>query len=258
MRKPFTGTVLGVLIGVALSVVLARQGIWPMDQLTLFLMPALIGLAAMALLTVGRQSAGNASLVISLVILIPMLVWGALGLAEVGEPGRLDGGCAVTATSAVDDTIVLNTSRSDPFLIDPDGGLEWTATSPTVFTDYEWEIDVVLGGIPVPLDSDTEANEEGDQSNDGVVTNVAEYIEDRGLDADLATGVYEVGGFAATCDGVGFVEIGRDGIDPIAIGAVILAVLLLIVLIVLTFTGREVVTETRTRTVIVEEPPGRG
>lgn len=254
MRRPLTGTILGVLIGVALAVILARQGIWPMDQLTLFLMPAVIGLAAMGLLTVGREG-GNTTLVVSLVILIPMLVWGALGLGELDESGRLDGGCAVTATSSVDTTTVLDTSRGDPFVIDPDGGLEWTATSPSVFTDYEWEINVVLGGIPVPLDSDRESNEEGDQSNDGVVESVAAYADERGVDVDLVTGVYEVGGFADTCDGVAFVEISGEGIDPVTLGALILAVILLIVLIVLTFTGRDVVAETRRRTVIVEEPP---
>ncbi|MGH3650078.1 MAG: hypothetical protein ACRDU9_05155, partial [Acidimicrobiia bacterium] len=93
MRRPLTGTILGILIGVAVAVILARQGVWPMDQLTLFLLPALTGLLGLALLSLGRSEGSTATMVISLIILIPMAVWGAPGLGELNQNGQLNGGC---------------------------------------------------------------------------------------------------------------------------------------------------------------------
>lgn len=253
MRKPFTGALLGVLLGIAIAIVLQRQGIWPLDQLTLFLMPALLGLLGMALLTIGRAGS-TTSLVITLVILIPMLIWGALGLTEAGEKGELNGGCIVTAVSDVDDTSVTDTSRGAPFVIDGDGGLTWIATSLIPFMDYDWEIYVVLGGFPVVLDDGTEPNEAGSQVNGGDVGSVRSYAAERGIDIDLLVGVYEVGGFADICDGFGFVEIESQGLDIPTVIAVIVALIILIILVVLYFRGREteVVTATSSRTVVVD------
>lgn len=239
MRKPLTGAVLGVLIGVALAVILARQGFWPLDQITLFLLPAITGFIGLLLLSIGRPSPGTFTLVIALLILIPMLIWGALGLGAINQNGEVNGGCLVFAESAVDQTDVLDTSRGDPFVIDPDGGLAWEASSPEVFQNYDWEINVMLGGIPIPVDSGTEANDEGDQDNDGDVSDIRAYGDERGFDIDTFVGVYQVGGSAATCDGFGFVEIlGTGGLDTISLISIILLITFLIILIVLMFVGR--------------------
>lgn len=239
MRKPLTGTILGVLIGVALAVILARQGVWPLDQLTLFLIPAVTGFIGMLLLSIGRPSSGTFTLVIALLILIPMLVWGALGLGSLNASGELNGGCRVFAGSQVDQTDVVDTSKSDPFVIDPDGGLAWEADSPEVFQDYEWRIYVVLGGIPWTIDSGTEANDAGDQDNEGDIADIRAYADERGLNIDTLVGVYQVGGSAASCDGFGFVEIlGAEGLDTISLIATILLITFLIILIVLMFVGR--------------------
>lgn len=252
MRKPFTGALLGVLFGIAIAIVLQRQGIWPLDQLTLFLMPALMGLLGMALLTFGRAGS-TTSLVITMVILIPMLVWGALGLGDAGESGKLNGGCIVTAVSDSDDTSVTDTSRGDPFLIEADGGLTWLATSLVPFMDYDWEIHVVLGGIPVVLDDGTEANEAGSQVNGGDVGNVRSYAAERGIDIDLLVGVYEVGGFADICDGFGFVEIDADGLDIPTVVAIVVALIILVILVVLFVRGREPeIISTSSTTVVVD------
>ncbi|MGD2060104.1 MAG: hypothetical protein PVF87_04500 [Acidimicrobiia bacterium] len=238
MRKPLTGTILGILIGIALAVILARQGVWPLDQLTLFFIPAITGVIGLLLLSIRRASSGTFTLVIALLILVPMLIWGALGFAVINQNGELNGGCRVFAASDVDQTDVLDTSRRDPFVIDPDGGLAWEADSPTVFQDYEWEINVVLGGIPVTIDSDTEANSAGDQDNDGDVADIRAYASDRGIDIDQLVGVYQVSGSAATCDGFGFVQILGDGLDLITLIAIISLITFLVILIVLMFVGR--------------------
>lgn len=239
MRKPLTGTILGILIGIALAVILARQGVWPPDQLTLFFLPAITGVIGLLLLSIRRPSSGTFTLVIALLILVPMLIWGALGFGVAGQNGEINGGCRVFAASDVDQTDVLDTTRGDPFVIDPDGGLTWEANSPTVFQDYEWEINVILGGIPVTIDSDTEANAAGDQDNDGDIADIRAYTSERGIDIDQLVGVYQVGGSAATCDGFGFVQILGDGLDTITLIAGILLVTFLVILIVLMFVGRE-------------------
>lgn len=236
-RKPLSGALIGLLIGLAVAVVLARFGVWPPDQITVFLLPALMGLLGMVLLSMGGENSMT-TMVISLIILIPMLIWGALGFGVINENGQLNGGCTVAADSGVDTTTVTDTSRADAFLIETDGGLAWSAMSPGPFMDYDWELHVVVGGIPVPIDSGTESNTAGDTENSGDVPNVGEYASALGIDLDLYRGIYEVGGFAATCDGFGFVEIAADGVDPVATVAIILIVLLVILLVTLLMSGR--------------------
>ena len=236
-RRPLSGALIGILIGLAAAVILARLGVWPPDQLTVFLLPALAGLLGLLILSMGREES-TVTMVISLIILLPMLVWGALGFGEIDQRGELDGGCAVVAASEVDTTSVTDTSRADPFVIEPAGRLAWSATSPEAFMGYEWRLHAVVGGIAVPIESGSEENTAGDTENAGDVSDIGAYATERGIDLDLYRGVYEVGGFAATCDGFGFVEISGDGVDPITVGAIVLIILLLILLLVLLFTGR--------------------
>jgi hypothetical protein len=252
MRKPLAGAVLGIVIGVAVAVVLQRQGIWPLDQLTLFLIPAATGLLGLLLLSLGREAGSSVTLIIALIILIPMAVWGALGVGAIDEHGELNGGCEVIAASDLDQTVVTDTSRRDPFEIDPDGGLTWGATSPSLFTDYEWEINVLIGGIPITLDSDTESNDDGSLVNGDEIEDIRSYAADRGINVNILTGVYEVGGFAASCDGFGFVVLVADGLDIVALIALAVAILLLIILIILTFTGRGTNVLARSESVDVE------
>lgn len=236
-RKPLSGALIGILIGVAAAVILARLGVWPPDRLTVFFLSALTGLLGMLLLSMGRENS-TPTMVIALILLVPMLVWGALGFGQLDENGELSGGCTVSADSGVDATTVTDTSRGEPFSIDTDGGLSWSAVSPEVFTDYEWQLDVVVGGIPLPIDSGTEANTAGDTENSGDVPDVGELSATRGIDLDLYRGVYQVGGSAAVCDGFGFVEISGDGVDLVLIVAIVLIVLLVILFLILFLAGR--------------------
>jgi hypothetical protein len=236
--RPFTGGLLGVLFGVAVAIVLQQQGIWPLDKLTVFLLPAITGLIGLLLTSLGRTwSAVGAS--IMLVLLVAMGAWGATGFADIDEVGVLNGGCEVVAQSDLDTTTVTDTSRNNPFLIDPHGGLAWAATSPVPFFDYEWEIWVEIGGAAVPLDSGLEDNEGASIVNAGDVANVTEYAEERGIPIDQMRGSYKVGGFAATCDGFGFVEIVAEPLETLlAKIAAGVAVVSLIILLLVAFTGR--------------------
>src|SRR5690554_1760156 len=77
--RPLTGALLGIVLGLCIAVVIQQQGIWPLDRLTVFLLPAVIGLLGMLLTSVGRASAMT-TMVVSLVILLGLGVWGGLAL----------------------------------------------------------------------------------------------------------------------------------------------------------------------------------
>lgn len=239
--KPLAGAILGILIGLAIAVILQQQGIWPLDKITVFLLPAATGAIGVVILRIkGAPSRGT--LVITLIILIPMAIWGATGLTTINEVGVLNGGCEVfSQTSVPDQTSVTDSSKRDPFLIDPQGSLEWGATSPVAFDDYPWKIWVEIGGVQVTLDSESsEDNDGGSQVNGDSVANIEAYAAERGIDVSQLRGVYKVGGDAAnTCDGFGFVKLIADPLETlIAKIAAGLLILLLIILIVLVIVGR--------------------
>jgi hypothetical protein len=236
-KKALSGTIVGILIGVTVAELLSRHGVWPIDQITAFLLPAITGLAGLLLLTMGREGTYTTT-IISLIVLVPMLVWGALGIADVNENGELNGSCSVTATSDLDSTTVTDTSRGDPFQIAESGSLAWASTSPEVFQDYEWRIDVVLGGFALPVASGTEPNEAGDLENGNDVADIGAYAAERGINLGLYAGVYEVRGSAATCDGFGFVRVVSDGLDVVALISWGILALLLVIMGTLFFPGR--------------------
>lgn len=237
MRRPMTGALLGIILGLAIAVVLQQEGIWPLDQLTVFLLPALLGLLLLVLLSMGREG-GKVMMIIALLILIPMGAWGALGLGKTNQQGQLNGGCMVfSSTSVPDQTRVTDSSKQDPFQIDPRGSLHWEAASPTIFMDYDWEMWVEIGGIAVPFDSDHEGNEGGSPANMGDVGNISAYAQEKGVNLDQLRGVFKVGGFASTCDGFGFVVLTTSSIfetlvSKIALALIILIILILIILVV--------------------------
>lgn len=209
--RPVTAMFMGLIVGLSVAVLLQQGGVWPLDKLTTFLLPGLLGLTFVLLARI-RRTAPAVPLAIALILLIAPLAYGLTGIGEAGESGQLNGGCTVEAFSSLDTTVVTDTSRSNPFAIDPDGGLSWVASSPGPITEHEWEIWVVIGGYEYVLADGGEANEDMTISNDGDVPDVRGYVEDLGFRAVAQIqGVYEVGGFidgeGGSCDGFGFVKI---------------------------------------------------
>lgn len=240
MRRPLSGALLGLILGLAIAVILQQFGVWPLDRLTVFLLPALVGLLAMTLTSIGRVGS-RGTLVVALIITLPLAVWGALGFGELNESGQLNGGCTVSAASDLDATTVTDTSRGDPFRIAPQGGLTWIATSPSVFDDYMWEIWTEIGGVTYPLASEeNQDNDGGSQVNEGDVSNVTEYATARDIPLDEIRGAIIVGGDAAgACDGFGFVVLEGDPFETLVSQiALAVAILALIALLIVTFTGR--------------------
>lgn len=234
MRKPLSGALWGIVLGLAVAIILQQQGVWPLDKITVFLLPGAIGLIGILITSVGRAGSTKA-LTVSLIITIPLAVYGATGFTTLNEVGQLNGGCEVQAqTSVPDTTFVTDTSKQDPFMIDPNGSLAWGATSPVAFMDYDWDLWVEIGGFQVPLDSGHEGNEGGSQVNGGNVPNVTQYADARGIDISQLRGVYKVGGQAAdTCAGFGFVELIADPLETtiakIALAVAILALIMLLI-----------------------------
>lgn len=240
MRRPLSGALLGLILGLAVAVTLQQLGVWPLDRLTVFLLPALVGLLGMFLTSAGREGS-TGTLVAALIITLPLAVWGAIGLVDLAESGQLNGGCTVNAASDLDATTVTDTSRSDPFRIDPSGGLTWVATSPSVFDDYKWEIWTEIGGVKYRLASEEEQNNDsGSQLNEGDVSDVTEYAVARDIPIEEIRGAIIVGGDAAgVCDGFGFVSLEGDPFETLVSQiALAVAILALVALLLTAFMGR--------------------
>lgn len=240
MRRPLSGALLGVILGLAGAVLLQQHGIWPLDRLAVFFLPGLLGLVGLSLTSVGRTGS-RPSLVIALLFTLAMATWGALDLGEITESGQLKGGCRVNAASDVDSTIVTDTTRIDPFQIDPRGGLSWVATSPEVFDDYSWIVWTEIGGFRLPLASaERENNDTGAQMNGHDVPDVVAYGDSRGVRIEEIRGTVIVGGEAAgTCDGFAFVELTSGAFETLASQiALAVAALSLIALVLVALAGR--------------------
>ncbi|MDH3190922.1 MAG: hypothetical protein OEM39_09865 [Acidimicrobiia bacterium] len=242
-EKPFVGLIFGLIFGLAVAVLLQQAGVWPLDKLTVYLVPGLVALLFVFLARIGRKSVPSA-LTVVLVILIAPIAYGLTGIGEFDESGQLNGGCTVDAATDLDTTIVTDTKRSEAFRVDPDGGLTWFATSPVPITDHEWEIWVVIGNFEYVVADGGSANTDLDQDNFGDEPSVRGYVEDLGIrSGDQIRGVYEVGGFiegSSGCDGFGFVVIEGGFLETlISKTALAVALLALIIFLWIILTGRE-------------------
>ena len=235
--------VLAIIAGVALAVVLQQAGVWPLDRLMLFGLPGLMVVITLLLCRGGGLRPSTVVVVIVIIIAILLLGFGATGLASVGEQGQLNGGCTVSATSDIDATSVIDTSRSNPFDVDPNGSLSWKAQSPTPITDHTWKIWVDVGGFQVVVADGGDPNTGKSMSNEGTetVSTYVDYLEQ--ATGTKIVGIYKVGGDIAgnggACDGFGFVRVKASFLEgPIALAAGIVFIVLLIIIVVVCLTGR--------------------
>ncbi len=235
--------ILAIIAGVALAVVLQQAGIWPLDRLLLFGLPGLMVVITLLLCRGGGLRPSIVVVVIVIIIAVVLLGFGATGLASVGERGQLNGGCTVTATSDIDSTTVTDTSRSDPFDVDPAGSLSWKAQSPGPITDHTWKIWVDVGGFQVVVADGGDPNTAKSMSNEGTEA-VGTYVDF--LEKTTGTkivGIYKVGGdikgAGGACDGFGFVRVKGGFLEgPIALAAGIIFIVLLIIILIVCISGR--------------------
>lgn len=241
--RPITAVILGLIAGLAIAVILQQGGVWPLDKLTVFLLPGLVALIFILIARVGRK-ASPVALTLALVLLIAPIAYGLTGITEIDQKGQINGGCTVMASSNVDTTVVTDTSRSNPFVVEPDGPLSWDATSPGPITDHVWEIYVVVGGFDVVVADGASANSDMDTTSEGDEPTLEGYVERlTGQTGEQIRGVYEVGGFidgtGGECDGFGFVKI-DGGFFSTIISWIALAILVLtlIIFFLIALTGR--------------------
>ena len=240
--RPWSGFFLGLLLGLAIAVLLQQAGVWPLDRLLLYGSAGLFALIGILMGGAGRERAGAFASIVPLVLAVALIGWGATGIGDINESGEVNGGCTVQADSSVDSTVVTDTSRQDPFQIDPEGSLSWVAASPAPITNHLWEIYVDVGGFPVVVASNDEAepNTNEDTENTGEVADISAYVAEvsnyAGLELD---GVFEVGGSiegdGGACEGFGFVELTADPLttlfSQIAAAVALLALIGLLVLV---------------------------
>jgi hypothetical protein len=199
----------------------------------------LFGLIGILLTGWGRERVSGISSIVPLVLAVAMIAWGATGLTQLNEHGQLNGGCTVEAQSDVDSTIMTDTTRQDPFEVDPEGGLSWSATSPAPIMDHTWEIWVDVGGFQVVVAEGSDPNSDGNLENSGDVPDISVYIEEvTEISGKQIRGVVEVGGDiegdGGSCDGFAFVRLTADFfetlISQIAAGLALIALISLIII----------------------------
>jgi hypothetical protein len=153
----------------------------------------------------------------------------------------LDGGCAVEATSDLDQTTMIDATRSDPFEIDPEGTISWIATSPGAIMDHTWVINVDIGGFGVPVASGGDPNTAGTLDSEGTrsIPELVEEAEEAGVpSASLLgslRGIYRVFGEidgTSSCAGDGYVLIKGNPLQE-TVGQVAAALALIGLLMVL-------------------------
>ena len=240
--RPWLGFFVGLVLGLAVAIIVQQAGWWPLDQLLLFASLGVFGLIGILVGTIGRSSVRVIVIVIPLLLAAAALAYGAVGVADATGNGELKGGCEVTSTTPLDNTIVTDTSASDPFEVAPDGPLSWTADSPVVFTDHLWNIYVEVGGFAVMIAGNDvpEPNEDGETHNEGNVASVSGYVQDVTYrTGDELRGVFIVSGDitgGATCSGFGYVRLVDDPfaslLAKVALGLAILMIIILIIIFV--------------------------
>lgn len=237
--RPWSGLLLGILLGLSIAVILQQAGFLPLDRLLVFGLAGIVGLIGILITGWGRERVAAFSTMLPLLISVGMIAWGATGLTQLTETGELNGGCTVEAASDVDTTVVTDTTRQNPFEVEPEGGLSWIATSPGPIADHTWEIWVDVGGFEVVVADGGDPNTAGDQDNEGDVADVSVYVEEvTAISGQQIRGVFEVGGditgTGGGCDGFGFVRLVADPLETlISQIAAALAVIALIALVAL-------------------------
>jgi hypothetical protein len=148
---------------------------------------------------------------------VAIVVGGLVGLAaSVAMAQSLDGGCTVTANSDLDSTTMTDASRSNPFDVDPEGAISWSATSPAAITDNTWVINIDIGGFAVPVAKGGDPNTAGTLTSidSKSIPELVQRLKDQGTaGADLLLGlrgIYRVFGEitgSSTCSGDAYVNV---------------------------------------------------
>jgi len=147
--------------------------------------------------------------------------------APAAGAANLGGGCTGSATSTDADGTKLDTAyapgsggtKSDPFLVDADGTVDYEGTTPTVFHDHSWHVDV--SGIAV---KDGSSDNGTNQSATSGTEQVDDYVPVK------VVGLYRVsGGITAdegSCSGSAWIKVVGSPVGTVGwIAGVVLTIL---------------------------------
>ncbi|NND84423.1 MAG: hypothetical protein HKN46_04680, partial [Acidimicrobiia bacterium] len=236
--KPLTGVILGAVAGIFIVIVVQQAGAWPLDRMLTFGVMAVMAMVGFVL-TKGMQGPAVVK-IISITIIIVFVGLAGVGATEAGESGFIEGDCTAKAVSDLDSIeSPADTSKSNPFDLDPQGMLAWTATSENPITDHTWQITVDVAGFPYVAANGGSPNDGESQLEVGErdLKQDADQIESI-LGTSEIGGIYEVSGYidgtGGRCEGLGFVRIGEGGWlqGPIALGSTAVAVVVIIIIVV--------------------------
>jgi hypothetical protein len=240
--RPWLGLIVGVILGIAVAVFVQQAGWWPLDQMLLFGSIGIFGLIGILVAGLGRARVSVIVLIIPLIIAVAAAAFGAVGATQGSGNGEINGGCTVTSSTPLDSTTVTDTSRSDPFDVDPDGFLTWEATSPAPFKDHLWNVYVEVGGgkLKIANNDEPDPNDDDKVKNGETYGSVAGYVaEVTAFNGDEVRGVFVVSGDitgGGSCDGFGYVRLVDDPfaslVSKIAGGLAILMIIILIIIFI--------------------------
>ncbi|GIG55534.1 hypothetical protein [Demequina activiva] len=233
--RPWTGALLGLLLGVVATGLLWLTGVIPPDRLSLFGILAVCIVGAMALTTQRLSAARGGGIT---VIVIASLLGGVAltGIPEFVSGGALSERCTFQGTSSqeADPVSPADTSALDPFDVTTTDTVEWMGTVPETATEAAVDVGLEVGGFTIPLYSTTYASPSGSTDWGGTVDVASALAEFKDQYAFDLTGTYhfsaQIEGEGDGCTGAGYARV----LAPSAFGGVMLAVLwaLLAVLLV--------------------------
>lgn len=268
--RKITAVILGAVAGLCLALLLQQSGVLPLDRLAAFGLPAVVGGAALVMVIVRSSFARTITEWVAITIVVVLVIVAATGIPALvagaeqgGSQGYLSGGCTVDATSDIDTTTVSDTSRGNPFDIDPDGSVSWTATSPGPITNHMWDIWVDVGGFALIVADGGDENADEDTENVGSEA-VRPYVDDIGgyIGGD-PVGIYLVGGNitgeGGACEGQAWVRLsGGPFSNLVGQGSTGLLLILLVIIIVLVIRTQRTLIETTETAAFTEGPGGDG
>lgn len=196
--RPILGTGSGLLIGLGLGLLGQQFGLWPPDALALVVVPSALALAGNAWgrwAPVGRRRwwkaqptwpANTATTIMALLL--------AVGIASewrTPPSGSLSPECSLLASSGRDTTTVNDTSRTNPFAIDPGGTLVLDSVMERAPGEGAWHIWLEIAGLRIPVASRTARFRATAAVVVDLQREIDRYLVDRRL---LPTGLWVVAG----------------------------------------------------------------
>ncbi len=249
--KPLLGLLLGLLLGIAIVGLLWQLGVAPPDRFILFGVIA-VSIAVVELLLTQTTRRGKKRFVTTMVI---AGIFGGVALTGIPETfmneGTVSDGCTLQATSGDQTVSPTDTSAFAPLDTTPTGTISWESSTDQVLTNWESELGIYVGGIPIWLWQADRANSEQAQSWSST-EEVADYLATIEDESGLQLrGTYHVYGFIhadeGDCEMAGYIRVNAENpfATPLIIALWVAGGLLVVIIVALAVSVRRSIRESR-------------